>query len=116
MRQQEAIVDIAAGMSSMVALSETQQVYVWGERMGIYPSGLELSVACVEKKGRCVRARAAQAAGWPRQAGVWGGLTRDLELRAASGASWPRAAPGLAFDVVAHIMFCASTLLPLMKP
>ena len=51
MKQQETIVNIAAGMSSMVALSETQQVYVWGERMGIYPSGLELSVACVEKKG-----------------------------------------------------------------
>ena len=51
MKQQDAIVDIAAGMSSMVALSETQQVYVWGERMGIYPSGLELSLACVEQKG-----------------------------------------------------------------
>ena len=31
------IVDIASGYNSMIALSEDQEVYVWGRRMGVYP-------------------------------------------------------------------------------
>ena len=50
MKRQLPIVDIAAGISSMVALADTGDVFVWGQRMGIYPTDLELTLACVEKR------------------------------------------------------------------
>ena len=34
----------------MMALADTQRVYIWGKRMGIYPQ-IELSLASVEQKG-----------------------------------------------------------------
>lgn len=34
----------------MIAITDTQQVFAWGQRMGVYPSGLELTLACVEQR------------------------------------------------------------------
>jgi alpha-tubulin suppressor-like RCC1 family protein len=36
--QQERIIDIAAGFNHCIALTDNKQVYVWGRKMGIFPS------------------------------------------------------------------------------
>lgn len=32
------IIDVACGFNHCIALTDSQQVYVWGKRMGIYPA------------------------------------------------------------------------------
>jgi alpha-tubulin suppressor-like RCC1 family protein len=43
------IIDIAAGQHSMLALTDDLKVFVWGQRMGIYPQ-IELTLDEVEQK------------------------------------------------------------------
>jgi len=45
------IVDIASGYTSMIALTETREIFVWGSRMGIYPQP-DLSLKAVEQNGK----------------------------------------------------------------
>ena len=47
-------------------------------------------------------AGAAQAADWPRLAGAWSSLRRDLALRGASGAPAGRSLSHLVFDIAQH--------------
>lgn len=39
--------DIACGFNHCIALTDTQQVYVWGKRMGLYPQ-FEFSLRGIE--------------------------------------------------------------------
>lgn len=45
------IIDIAVSQFSMVAMTDDRKIYVWGRKMGIYPS-VELTLDFVEEKGR----------------------------------------------------------------
>jgi alpha-tubulin suppressor-like RCC1 family protein len=45
------IVDIASGYTSMIALTESREIFVWGSRMGIYPQP-DLSLKSVERNGK----------------------------------------------------------------
>lgn len=47
-KRKQSVVDLAAGLGQMIALTDQQQVYVWGDRMGIYPGSLELTLNSVE--------------------------------------------------------------------
>jgi hypothetical protein len=41
------IMDIACGFNTCIALTDSKQIYVWGKRMGIYPS-FDLSLQGIE--------------------------------------------------------------------
>lgn len=43
MKKKLPVVDIEASNCSMIALTDTLEVFVWGQRMGLYPTGLELT-------------------------------------------------------------------------
>lgn len=42
------ISDVACGFNSMIAISDEQQIFVWGRRQGVYPQ-TELTLSAVEK-------------------------------------------------------------------
>ena len=44
------IIDITSGYNSLMALSDDQEVFVWGRRMGIYPE-FEMTLASLERNG-----------------------------------------------------------------
>ena len=54
-------------------------------------------------RARCGQPARAQAPDWPRLAGAWGSLERDLALREASGEPAGRGLRRLAFDTGAHL-------------
>jgi alpha-tubulin suppressor-like RCC1 family protein len=41
------IIDLACGFNNCIALTDSKQVYVWGKRMGIYPS-IDLNLNAIE--------------------------------------------------------------------
>jgi alpha-tubulin suppressor-like RCC1 family protein len=46
-QNKDKIMDLACGFNNCIALTESKQIYVWGKRMGIYPS-FEFSLKAIE--------------------------------------------------------------------